>query len=182
MCGIYSIPSKHHCQIHLSEYDLSVIPRLMGFVEFLIWRRISYNPFRIADRLCDDSYALQWRYNERHGVSHHRRLDCLLNRLFRRRSKKSSKLHVTDLCERNSPVTGESPSQRASDAENISICWYHHGVPPMEAEWGGSGEYFVVTSNVNKLRPRQNGCHFPGDIFKRIFLNENCLVFWLKFH
>ena len=27
---------------------------------------------------------LQWRHNERDGVSNHRRLDCLLNRLFRR--------------------------------------------------------------------------------------------------
>ena len=26
---------------------------------------------------------------------------------------------------------------------------------------------------VNTLRPRQNGCHFPDDIFKWIFLNEN---------
>ena len=31
---------------------------------------------------------------------------CLLNRLFRRRSKKTSKLSVTGLCEGNSPVTG----------------------------------------------------------------------------
>ena len=26
---------------------------------------------------------------------------------------------------------------------------------------------------VNTLRPKQNGCHFPDDIFKWIFLNEN---------
>ena len=26
---------------------------------------------------------------------------------------------------------------------------------------------------VNTLRPRQNGRHFPDDIFKCIFLNEN---------
>ena len=31
---------------------------------------------------------LQWRHNMRDGVSNHRRLGCLLNRLFRRRSKK----------------------------------------------------------------------------------------------
>ena len=29
---------------------------------------------------------------------------------------------------------------------------------------------------VNKLRPRKNGCHFPDDIFKRIFLNENVWI------
>ena len=65
--------------------------------------------------------ALQWRHNERDGVSNHRRLDCLLKRLFRRRSKKTSKVRVTGLCEGNSPVTGEFPAQRASNAENASI-------------------------------------------------------------
>ena len=44
----------------------------------------------------------------------------------RRRSKKTSKLRVTGLCEGNSTVTGEFPSQRASNAENVSIWWRHH--------------------------------------------------------
>ena len=48
--------------------------------------------------------ALQWRHNERDGVSNHQSLDCLLKRLFRRRSKKTSELRVTGLCEGNSPV------------------------------------------------------------------------------
>ena len=38
---------------------------------------------------------LQWRHDERDGPSNHRRLDYLPNRLFRRRSRKTSKLHVT---------------------------------------------------------------------------------------
>ena len=45
----------------------------------------------------------------------------LLNRLFRRRSKKTSKLRVTGLCAGNSPGTGEFPAQMASNAENVSI-------------------------------------------------------------
>ena len=57
-----------------------------------------------------------------------RRFDCLLNRLFRRRSRKTSKLHVTGLCAGNSPVTGEFPAQRASNAENVSIWWRHHDI------------------------------------------------------
>ena len=69
---------------------------------------------------------LQWRHNERNCVANLRRLHCLLNRLFRRRSKTTSKLRVTGLCEGNSPVTGEFPSQRASNAENSSIWWRHH--------------------------------------------------------
>ena len=33
-------------------------------------------------------FSLRWRHNERNGVSNHRHIDCLLNRLFKRRSKK----------------------------------------------------------------------------------------------
>ena len=40
----------------------------------------------------------QWRHNG-DGVSNHRRIDCILNRLLRRRSKKISKLRVTGLCD-----------------------------------------------------------------------------------
>ena len=52
-----------------------------------------------------------------------------LYRLFRRRSKKTSKLHFTGLCEGNSPVTGEFPSQRASNSEDffhlMTSSWLH---------------------------------------------------------
>ena len=59
--------------------------------------------------------------NGRDGVSDHQPLNCLLSCLFRRRSKTTSKLRDTCLCEGNSPVTGEFPSQRASNAENVFI-------------------------------------------------------------
>ena len=65
--------------------------------------------------------SLHWHHNERDGVSNHQPHDCLLNRLFRRRSKKTSKLRVTGLCAGNLPVTGEFPAQMASNAENVSI-------------------------------------------------------------
>ena len=53
--------------------------------------------------------------------------------LFRRRSKKTSKLRVTGFCVGNSPGTGELPAQRASNAENVSIWWRHHvyGTPAL---------------------------------------------------
>ena len=54
--------------------------------------------------------------------------DCLLNRLFRRRSTKTSTLRVTGLCAANSPGTGEFPAQMASNAENVSIWWRHHAL------------------------------------------------------
>ena len=57
-------------------------------------------------------YALQWRHDERDSVSNHQPHDCLFHCLCRRRSKKTSKLRVTGLCARNSPVTGDFPAQR----------------------------------------------------------------------
>ena len=47
-----------------------------------------------------------WRHNERDGVSNHRRLDCVLNRFFRRRSTKTTKRRTTGLCEGNSHTKG----------------------------------------------------------------------------
>ena len=58
-------------------------------------------------------FPLHWRHNECDGISNHQCFECLLNRLFRRRSKKTSELRVTGLCEGNSPVTGEIPYQRS---------------------------------------------------------------------
>ena len=70
--------------------------------------------------------ALQWRHNGRDGISYHQHHHCLLNCLFRRRSKKTSELRVTGLCVGNSPVTGEFLARMASHAENVSIWWRHH--------------------------------------------------------
>ena len=64
-------------------------------------------------------------YDDHAGVSNHQPHGCLLNRLFRRKSKKTSKHRVTGLCAGNSPGTGEFPAQMASYAENVSIWWRH---------------------------------------------------------
>ena len=80
----------------------------------------------LLTRSGESNCPLLWLHNEHDGVSNHRHLDCLLNRLFRRRSKKTSKPRVTGLCEGNSPVVGEFPAQGASNAANVSIWWGHH--------------------------------------------------------
>ena len=81
--------------------------------------------------VCKSHMPLRWRRNGRDGVSNHQPRDCLLNRLFRRRSNKISKLCVTGLCAGNSPETGEFPAKMASNAENVSILmtssWWWHG-------------------------------------------------------
>ena len=70
------------------------------FAQFIaVWYRWSILP----------KSPFRWRHNERNGVSNHQPHDCLLNRLFRRRSQKSSKLRVTGLCAGNSPGPVNSP-------------------------------------------------------------------------
>ena len=47
----------------------------------------------------------------------------LFNRLLRLTSKKTSKPALPALCERNPPMTGGFPSQRASNTESFSMAW-----------------------------------------------------------
>ena len=95
-----------------------------------------------------DSYsALQWRHNAYNGVWNHQPHDCLLNRLFRRRSKKTSKLCVTGLCTENSPVTGEFPAQMASNADFFSIWWRHHEASYACTLWARAWSYHILKRN-----------------------------------
>ena len=73
-------------------------------------------------------------------------LIVLLKHLFRRRSKKTSKLRVTGRCGQNSPVTGEFPTQSTSNAENVSIWWRHH-----DFEW----RHLVITCDLIPLITRE---------------------------
>ena len=122
------------------------------------WRNGHHVAGDIFKRIqCKSSYSLQWRHNERDSVSNHQPYDCLFNCLFRRRSKKTSKLRATGLCMGNSPVTSEFPTQRASNAENISIWWRHH------VHWLA----MVYSSTVLIQRNPQCACPLPN------FKNQN---------
>ena len=57
----------------------------------------------------ESNRTLPWRHNGRDSVSNHQPHHCLLNCLFGRRSKKTSKLRVTGLCVGNSPGPVNSP-------------------------------------------------------------------------
>ena len=74
--------------------------------------------------ICRSNVSLEWRHNRREGVSNNQPHDCLLNRSFRRRSKKTSKLRVTGLCEGNSPVNSpnKGPVTRKSVYLMTSSC------------------------------------------------------------
>ena len=75
--------------------------------------------------------TLQWHHNEHDGVSNHLCLNCLLNHLFRHRSKKTLKLSVTGLCAGNPLVPGGFSSQRPVTCnifpfdDVIMIQWIH---------------------------------------------------------
>ena len=80
-------------QMHLKTWSANWQPLSSG----------SVGPFWLS------AVSLQWRHNERDGVTNHQRHNCLLNHLFRRRSKKTSKLRGTGLCAGNSPGPVNSP-------------------------------------------------------------------------
>ena len=92
--------------------------------ELHFWKRPE--PYRSVDR-----FTLQSRHNERNGVPNHQPHDSLLDLLFGRRSKKTSKIRVTAFCKGNSPVTGVW----TSNAENVSIWWLHHDQFMNIAQW-----------------------------------------------
>ena len=102
---------------------------VLGTVVTLLWNmKCQCNLYVFVDIACQFWMStLQWRHNGRNSVSNHQPHYCLLNRLFRRRSKKTLKLRVTGLCAGNSPGTGDFPAQMVSNAENVSIWWRHHG-------------------------------------------------------
>ena len=106
---------------HCRKYRIDSLLVLIGYT--LHWLEIAISMFYLTSVYFK---TLRWRHNGRDSVSIHQPRDCLLNRLFRRRSKKTSKPRVTGLCAGNSPWTGEFPAQMASNAENVSIWWRHH--------------------------------------------------------
>ena len=109
------------------DYNMFFTTRISSIYPWLSTLCRHYaNPISPGAVYCSCISSLQWRHNEQDSVSNHQPHDCLLNRLFGCRSKKTSKLRVTGLCAGNSPGTGEFPAQRASNAENVSIWWRHH--------------------------------------------------------
>ena len=112
--------------------------------------------------------SLQWRHNGCDGFSNHQPHDCLLNRLFRGRSKKTSKLRVTGLCVRG---TGDRwiPTQMVSNAENVSIWWRHHA---LVCDSNTVTNIYKNMTRYNKCQMQQN-CYFPI-----VFVTLNVTLHW----
>ena len=100
MCDVFW---RHHSLLFLDIVE-NIYPSVIGqFLKY--WGIISGNFLSIRQPLSPS----HWRHNDHGGVSNHKPHGCLLNRLFRRRSKKTSKLRVTGLCAGNSPGPVNSP-------------------------------------------------------------------------
>ena len=113
-------------------------------------------------------YPLQWRHNERDGVSSHQPHDCLLNRLFKAQIKENIK------APRHWPLRGEFTGDR----------W----IPRTKGQQRGKCFHLMTSSchvqvnsdplqfNFSKSDP--NGRRFSDNIFKFIYLKED-FCFWI---
>ena len=117
--------SPHIYQHSPNGIDIYVHVCVCGFVFVFACLLLMCMPFN-ATVFTNLTHTLRWRHNEHDGVSNHQSHHCVLHRLFRHRSKRTSKLRVTGLCAGNSPVAGEFPAQKTNDVENVSIWWRHH--------------------------------------------------------
>ena len=98
-------------------------------------------------------------------------ITSLTNRLFRRRSKKTSKLRVTGLCVGNSPGTGEFPAQMTSNAENVSIWWRHHVLQHNTSGCEMVGKKAYELLNISFLRHEQFFTEWNGMVLLNININ-----------
>ena len=122
---IWASRPRHSFQKRFWVYNTNIVRTHVRVA--LTWKKISPRTKKYHGNSAADVYTqlwpewvislktLQWRHNERDGVSNHQPHDCLFNRLFRRRSNNTSKLRASGLCAGYSLVTGEFPAQRASD-------------------------------------------------------------------
>ena len=75
------------CKVHFSA--VICIYKQWSLFDTECWFIHSFQIFFIP------STTLHWRHNDHDGASNHQPLGCLFNRLYRRRSKKTSKFRVT---------------------------------------------------------------------------------------
>ena len=93
---------------------------------------------------------LHWRHNDHDGVSNHQHHGCLPNRLFGRRSKRTSQLHVTGLCAGNLPGPVNSPhkapvTRKMFPFDDVIMTWWYNGTETISALLDICGENPSVT-------------------------------------
>ena len=141
---------------------------------------------------CQICCPLQWRHHELDGVSNHQHHDCLFNCLFRRRSKKTSKLRVTGLCAGNSPGTGKCFHFRTSSCRwwYRRLSWWQHTVPQVTAKLASWQLLVVITGSGRmacsfKYNPNSDAQYVlltTTDIWMQINLVTSCNLYCRENH
>ena len=128
--------------------------RMLGYPFSIFYYEIEKRKTKgryILAATCSISVSLQWRHNERDGVSNHRRLDCSLRLLFRRISRKHQSsvplafvrgIHQWLV---NSPHKG-TVTWRMLPFDDVIMWWYvHHTTRTVYTIrvllWFGTGEF-----------------------------------------
>ena len=96
-------------------------------------------------------HPLQGHHDEQDGVSNHRRLYCLLNRLFKRRLNKLSKLRVAGLREGNSRWPVNSPHWRPVTRKMSpfdDVIMPHLPLPPVHILYGWIQAQYACIRNA----------------------------------
>ena len=144
LCQIYL---KHNSSAHL-VIESWIICELCSWNFFGIWLSLPH----YRQHLC---ISLQWRHNDNDGVSNHQPSGCLLNRLFRRRSKKTSKLRVTGLCVGNSP----GPWNPRTKGQLRGKCFHL-----MTSSWWNIRKWFAISFTIIPLLHDFSGKVFGEEI------------------
>ena len=123
---------SHSVEIHRVRQYLVNVTGLTGRINSIVYNTEKiFLIFNITLMRWIDGYlrSLHWRHNDHDSVSNHQPHGCLLNRLFRRRSKQTSKLRVTGLCVGNSPGPVNSPHKGPVTRKMVPfddvIMWRH---------------------------------------------------------
>ena len=144
---------------------------------------------------------LQWRHNDHDGISNHQPHGCLLNRLIRRRSKKTSKLRITGLCRIhrwpvNSPHKGPGPcitNVFATRRKNFSQ-WHRSFQRKLLSHWLKFLRHVAITLVIQGPVTRKcfhfmtSSCHILGRVVfgvipdKTISLDKNTFVLNIIFN
>ena len=108
-------------------------------VKCVFERSIGYQWSVIHWRRLHDIIPLPWRHDYRDGVSNHQRLDCLFNRLFRRRSRKHKSSAASAFVRRIHwwPVDFLTKGQKREKCFHLitSSCKITNRVSPLFVDW-----------------------------------------------
>ena len=125
----------------------------MAFIIGPILVRFWYTTARLLwfSALWMTSFRITSTSHKRLDVSDQRLLDCPFNNLFEITAQ--LKFHNTVISEGIPSVTSGFPSQRASNAESVSIPWRNHGTPLCFPRMGSSASKSSKSGKSSTLKP-----------------------------